>query len=71
MNVEEIAKMVCEKTYLKLCKPWEAGTEPGYSFEDRWEKNKEYYTQRAKIYLEVKECLGQNNISSLCFSRES
>jgi hypothetical protein len=57
MNVEEIAKMVCEKTYLKLCKPCESGTQPGYSFEQYWEKNKEYFTQQAKIYLEVKECL--------------
>ena len=57
MNVEEIAKMVCEKTYLKLCEPCESGTKPGYSFEQYWEKNKEYFTQQAKIYLEVKKCL--------------
>lgn len=57
MNVEKIAKMVCEKTYLKLCKQCESGTKPGYSFEQYWEKNREYFTQQAKIYLEVKECL--------------
>ena len=57
MNVEEIAKKVCENTYLKLCEPCQPGTDPGYSFEQYWEKNKEYYTQQAKIYLAVKECL--------------
>jgi len=57
MNLEEIAKMVCKKTYLKLCEPCESGAAPGYSFEQYWEKNKEYFTERAKIYLEVKECL--------------
>ena len=56
MNVEEIAKMVCEKTYLKMCTTCEAETKSGYSLEEYWERNKEYFTQHAKIYLEVKEC---------------
>ena len=57
MNVEEIARMVCEKTYLNLCKPYSSRTTLGYSFEQYWEKNKEYFTQQAKIYLEIKECM--------------
>jgi hypothetical protein len=57
MTTEEIAKMVCEKTYLKLCEQCEAGAIPGYSYEQYWEKNKEYFIERAKIYFEVKKCL--------------
>ena len=56
MNVEEIAKKICEHNYLKLC-----DTNPGmnttYSFKKYWETNKEYFIHRAKIYLEVKNCL--------------
>ena len=57
MNVEEIAKTVCEKTYLKLCKACEMETKSGYALEEYWERNKEYFTQHAKIYLEVEEYL--------------
>jgi hypothetical protein len=57
MNLEEIAKKVSENTYLKICNQGEPGTTPGYSFEQYWEINKEYFTHQAKIYLEVKECL--------------
>jgi hypothetical protein len=58
MNMEETAKKVCEKSYLKLCRELdEPGTTPGYSFEQYWEKNKEHFTHLAEIYLEVKECL--------------
>jgi len=57
MNVEEIAKIVGEKTYLNLCKQCEPGADPGYGFEQYWEKNKEYFTQQAKTYLAAKECL--------------
>ena len=57
VNVEEMAKVVCEKTYLKLCEPCGVGAPLGYSLEQYWEKNKEYFAERAKIFLEVKECL--------------
>jgi hypothetical protein len=57
MSVEEIAKKVSEKTYLKLCKARGSETNSEYSFEQYWERNKEYFTQHAKIYLEVKECM--------------
>jgi len=57
MTIEEIAKKVCKNTHLKLCQQCEEGATPGYSFEQYWEKNKEYFVERAKIYLEVKECL--------------
>jgi len=57
MTVEEIAKRVCKDNHLKLCEQCEAGAMTGYSFEQYWEKNKEYFAERAKIYLEVKGCL--------------
>jgi len=57
MNVEEIAKLVCEKTYLNLCKQCEPGPNRGFVFEQYWEKNKEYFTEQAKAYLAVKDCL--------------
>jgi hypothetical protein len=57
MTVEEIARKVCENTHLKLCEQCEAGAVPGYSLEQYWKKHKEYFIERAKIFLEVKECL--------------
>jgi len=33
------------------------GAKPGYSVEEFWEKNKEYFTRQAEAYLAVKECL--------------
>jgi hypothetical protein len=57
MTVEKIAKKMCENTHLKLCEQCESGATQGYTFEQYWEKNKEYFTQQAKTYLEVKECL--------------
>lgn len=56
MNVEEIAKKLCKHNYLKLCDV-NLGMNTTYSFEKYWETNKEYFIQRAKIYLDVKECL--------------
>jgi hypothetical protein len=52
MTVAGIARKLCELWYLKLDK-----SETSYSVENYWERNKEYFTQRAKIYLEVKGSL--------------
>jgi hypothetical protein len=57
MTTEEISRKLGEHTFLKLCKQREPGTTTQYSFEQYWEKNKEYFAQQTKIYLEVKECL--------------
>jgi hypothetical protein len=57
MTAEEIAKKLCEYSYLKLCEQSEKPTIAAYPLERYWEKNKEYFIERAKIYLEVKEYL--------------
>ncbi len=56
MNPEEIAKRLCEYSFLKLDKrEHEAGAE--YSLDEYWEKNKAYFTRQAETYLYVKESL--------------
>ena len=56
MNSEEIARRLCEHSYLKLDKrEQEAGIE--YSLAEYWDKNKAYFTRQAEIYLCVKESL--------------
>lgn len=57
MTAEKIAKIVCEKTYLKMCNLCALGAKLGYSVEEFWEKNKEYFTRQAEAELAVKECL--------------
>jgi hypothetical protein len=57
MTIDEIAKKLCEYSYLKLCEQCAKGANPSYSLETYWEINKKYFTGRAEIYLEVKECL--------------
>ena len=57
ITVEEMAKIVSEKTYWNLCKQCEPGTNPRYSLEEYWKRKKEYFTEQAKTYLAVKECL--------------
>lgn len=56
MTTEEIARKLCEHKYLKLCDAT-LGKSEKYSLEKYWEKNKQYFIERAQIYLEVKECL--------------
>ena len=56
MDAEEIAKKVCRHSYAKLCSERKEREEE-YSYEKYWETNKEYFMERAEIYLEVKECL--------------
>jgi hypothetical protein len=55
MTVGEIAKKLCEHAYLKQCEDGEEGE--AYSFEEYWERNKNYFIGKAAIYLEVKEFL--------------
>ncbi len=57
MNIEEIAKTLCEKTYMKLCDPCEPEVKPGYSLKEYWEINKEYFAHQVEVYLAVKKCL--------------
>lgn len=57
MDIEELAKKVCEKTFVEQCKICESGIKLGYSLEEYWETNKEYFVQQVKIYLDVKKCL--------------
>ena len=57
MNVEEIARKLCEYNHSKMCEQHEKGTNTVFSFEEYWERNIRYFTERAKIYLEVKECI--------------
>ena len=52
ITVAGIARKLCEHWYLRLDK-----SETSYSAEQYWERNKEYFTQHAKIYLEVEEYL--------------
>jgi hypothetical protein len=52
MTVAEIARKLCEHWFIKLAK-----SETSYAVENYWERNKEYFMQRAKIYLEVKGSL--------------
>ncbi len=57
MNVEEIAKRLCEDAYSKHCENSQKGMTEAFSFEEYWERNKDYFIERARIYLEVKACL--------------
>jgi len=54
MTTEEIAKKLCEHTYLKYCEECQKTVDTAYSFAKYWENNREYFTERANIYLEVK-----------------
>jgi predicted transglutaminase-like protease len=56
MDKEEIAKKLCRHNYTKLCSERKE-MEEEYSYEEYWETNREYFMERAQIYLEVKECL--------------
>jgi hypothetical protein len=56
MTTDEIARRLCEHSYLKLCDAT-GGKNENYSLEEYWEKNKTHYIERAEIYIEVKECL--------------
>jgi hypothetical protein len=51
-SLAEIARKLCEHSHLKL-----DNSEASYSVEQYWERNKEYFTQRVKVYLEVKASL--------------
>lgn len=57
MTAEEIARKLSEHNYLRLCKKCEEEAIKAFSAEQYWEMNKEYFKNRAKIYLEVKDCL--------------
>jgi hypothetical protein len=57
MDAEEIAKKLCHHNYLKLCDE-KGAMVAEFTLEKYWETNKEYFMERAAIYLEVKECLG-------------
>jgi hypothetical protein len=57
MEADEIAKKICKYTYLKQCDHSKDAKASVFSFEDYWERNKKYFTERAQIYLEVKACL--------------
>ena len=56
MNAGEIAKKLCEYSYLKHCN-LTRGSNTTYLFEKYWEMNKEYFIARAEIYLDVKKHL--------------
>ena len=62
MILEEMTKEVCENSYAKFRERSEKKPDTAYSFEKYWEINKEYFIKRVKIYLEVRDCLGENNI---------
>lgn len=59
MTAEEIARRLSESVYSELCENVHSKKEPEllHSHEDYWKLNKHYFIERAKIYLEVKECL--------------
>jgi hypothetical protein len=59
MTAEEIARKLAERDYAKLCGNARSKKESEllHSPEDYWERNKNYFIERAKIYLEVRECL--------------
>ncbi len=57
MTPEEIAKIICEHTYSGQCNAHEKAAGTMFTFDEYWERNKKYFIDRAKIYLEVKECL--------------
>jgi hypothetical protein len=46
MNAEEIAKKLCEYSYLKHCDLTQ-GTNTTYLFEKYWETNKKYFSAQA------------------------
>ncbi len=63
VTVEDIARKLSESAHLELCKNTRSKKESEllYSHEDYWKRNKKYFIERARIYLAVKEYLGENN----------
>lgn len=57
MTVEELANRLCKSAYLKHCEECKKRTTAAFSREEYCEMNREYFIERAKIYLEVKACL--------------
>lgn len=53
MTSEEIAKKLSEYFYKEMGN----SNLLYYSYEDYWEKNRQYFVVQAEIYLKVKECL--------------
>jgi hypothetical protein len=50
ISVEEIARKSCEYGHSKMCEQFAEGKNTAFSFEEYWERNIRYFTERAKIY---------------------
>ncbi len=58
VTVEEIARILCERSYCELRgQPEKSGSL--YPPEKYWEVNKDYFLREAKTYLEVRECMDE------------
>jgi hypothetical protein len=53
MTLEEIAKKLSQYSYKEMGN----SNLLYYSYEDYWEKNRNYFVVQAEIYLRVKKCL--------------